>query len=128
MDVLVEAFRQVNDAEDFHDPKSLLEGVTAEQACAHEGNRYSIATYVAHADYWQKLWLGLVFRPVREELDWPNPTPEEWPAIRDSFVANWALAIERAKAATDDKGRQTYLRIVLHNVYHIGQIFVLLTP
>ncbi|RYG37162.1 hypothetical protein EON81_07500 [bacterium] len=124
MDSVREALRQLIDGRDFSSPRSVLR-ISAERACEKKpGAPYSIAENVAHADGWQRLWLAQIKGEERPpHTDWPGVNPNEWPAIRESFCAGLEEALGLAEKAEHDA--ETFLRIVLHGSYHIGQCVLL---
>jgi hypothetical protein len=92
---------------------------------------YSLATNVAHADIWNRLWLAKLegkpkFNPWP---DFPKVAEEEWPGVRDGFLENLNRAYEIAcsepfthNCRTDKTASKTLLKIAVHSAYHVGQM------
>src|SRR5579862_6587525 len=86
--VVAEALRQVIEGADIPSPESLLRNITIEKAAAKlPWTPYSILTNLAHAVFWQDVWLdrlrGRRARSFTE--DWQTPNQTDWPEIRDRF-------------------------------------------
>jgi hypothetical protein len=132
---VVEALRQVWEGMDIPPAESLLRNVSADSAAKKlPWMPYSILTNVAHADFWQTVWLnrlkGLRAKSFTE--DWKTPPAEEWPQARASFLDGFkeAMAIAGAdpfehKMKSDEIAVRTLLQIAIHNAYHIGQVNLL---
>ena len=135
MEHVREALRQVIDGDDFESASSLLKTVKPDQAVRIvEGLPYSLATNVAHADIWNRVWLTRLegkkkFNPFP---DFPVVTEKSWPKVRDQFIANIERAYEIAcseplehHCKSDDSAAKTLLKIAVHTSYHLGQIKLL---
>ena|SRR2546421_4309073 len=135
MEHVQEILRQVIQGEDFESPATMLKSVKAEAATRIlPGFPYSLATNVAHADIWNRLWLARLegtpkFNPFP---DFPPQSEKDWPKVRDQFLANFerAYAIACAepfvhKCRTDAIAEKTLLKIAVHTSYHLGQIKLL---
>lgn len=127
--------RQAWEGADFTAPSQMLKAVKPLDAVRLlPGAPYSIATNVAHADIWQRLWLARLegkpkFNPFP---DFPAVEAQNWEAVRSSFLSNFerAYAIAASEpfthaATDDDAARKLLLKITVHNVYHIGQVALL---
>jgi len=131
---VVELLRQVWEGEDFPPVASILRNVTPTTAAAlPPGFKYSLLTLVEHADFWQRIWLARLIdiRAPDFRDDWRVPEPNEWPAIRRSFLERFEQAVRFASEsppATEPKREAAITRVLtqiaVHNAYHIGQ-FVL---
>src|SRR2546430_245285 len=101
-----ETIKQLVEGYDFEPPGRMIADLTAEQATVRrEGWPYSIAGLVAHALYWQDIWLdGIAGRPNKHKrgskADWPHVAEEEWESVRDRFLAGMEVARQKA----DDTG------------------------
>lgn len=130
-----EALRQVVEGEDYQSPRELLSKVKAADAVRLvPGLPYSLATNVAHADIWNRVWLAsLEGNPkVNPFPDFPVISEEDWPRVRDEFLANLdrALAIARAEpfvhcCRNSESAEKKLLKIAVHSAYHIGQMTLL---
>lgn len=135
IDQVREALRQVVEGDDFEPASKLLKNVKADAAVkVVPGLPYSLATNVAHADIWNRLWLTrlegkLRFNPFP---DFPSVSEMEWPRVRDDFIKNLDKALSIAskqpfkhKCKSDEIAMKTLLKIAVHSAYHIGQIKLL---
>lgn len=134
MDPVAEALRQVVEGADFTPPEELLRTVKPAQAVAMvPGSPYSIATNVAHADIWNRLWLARLrgekkFNPFP---DFPSISEADWPSVRDRFVENLVAAQGVAEAKSkhamksDEAAAKVLLQIAVHTAYHLGQVRLL---
>lgn len=135
MNTIQEALRQVVEGEDFESAAAMLKVVKAEAATKIlPGMPYSLATNVAHADIWNRVWLArLEGEPKLNPFpDFPIITPEDWPNIRASFLKTLTRAYEIATnepffhhCKTEESGQKTLLKIAVHSAYHLGQIKLL---
>jgi hypothetical protein len=133
--VVRELFRQIIDGTDIPAAESLLRNVTPEKAAIKLDNMpYSILTNLAHADFWQQIWLDRLHgkRARRITEDWKAPAAGEWPQVRASFLANLGRASEIAAAEgfdhrmkSDEIAIKTLLQIAIHDAYHLGQVNLL---
>jgi hypothetical protein len=133
-EAVVEALRQIIEGADIPPPRSLLSMTAKRAATKLPEMPYSILTNLAHANFWQQLWLDrLAGKRARSFLeDWKTPPLEEWPVIREQFLTGLERAIEIArsdpfdhKMKSDAVAIKTLLQIVVHDAYHIGQINLL---
>ncbi len=94
------------------------------------GVPYSLATNLAHACRWQRLWLGSLglgplqdWRQVCRE-DFRAARPGEWPSDRREFVeglrAAYQFALEQGDSL-EEKSLDTLMKIAIHAAYHLGQ-------
>jgi hypothetical protein len=130
-----EALRQVVEGDDFEPPSKLLKTVKADAAVrVVAGLPYSLATNVAHADIWTRLWLARVEgKPKLNPFpDFPVVKEKDWPNVRDQFVGNLQRAYDIACAEpfehhckNDESAVKTLLKIAVHSAYHLGQIKLL---
>jgi hypothetical protein len=129
MNSLNEVLRQVVEGADFDPPDKLLRNVKADQACKKpDGFPYSIATNVAHADHWNRIWLAKLTGAKAPPTfpDFPVISEEEWDATRSSFLQNLELALElSAKEGLGEREIKHLLKIAVHTSYHLGQIKLL---
>lgn len=136
---LFEALRMVWEGDDIPALKGQLSRIRASDAVAvPAGHRCSIATYVLHADLWNRIWLARLNGEPRKSLmndwknDWREPSQDEWPAIRDSTLSNFKRAMKMAsktpikhKMKSDASAEAMLLNIAIHTAYHVGQIATL---
>ena len=132
---VVTALRQVRDGADIPPPGTLLKNVTPTRAALELPNSpYSILTNLAHADFWQTVWLnrlkGLPAKSFTE--DWKTPDPEAWPELRQKFLQDLEEALRIAESEpfahrmkSDEVAIFTLLQIAIHDSYHLGQINLL---
>jgi uncharacterized damage-inducible protein DinB len=109
--------------------------MTAERAGIKlPGAPYSILTNLAHAVFWQEIWLDrLAGRRARSFTeDWKTPPHEEWPLVRQQFLDGLSRALQIArsdpfdhKMKTDAVAIKTLMQIAVHDAYHLGQINLL---
>lgn len=135
MDDVRELLRQAWEGDDFGAPAGVLKGVSDKTATlVLPGAPYSIATNVAHADIWQRLWLARLegtpkFNPFP---DFPAVEAKDWAAVRRSFLEHFEKACAlasaepfRHSAKSDAAARKLLTKIAVHNTYHVGQIVLL---
>lgn len=130
-----EALRQVLKGKDFQTPAAVLSRITSQAATrVPNGAPYSIATNIAHADFWQRLWLCRLkgLRRPRIQDDWRVPEAGEWAHTRSSFLEGMQEALDIAESRpfkhemkSDEAAIKTLLEIAIHNAYHIGQVALL---
>jgi uncharacterized damage-inducible protein DinB len=122
----------------FTPASRALDGLTPEQAVTKLGGwPHSIAETVAHMLYWQKNDLATIETgvepPVTPEENWPVVTKEDWPRLKDEFLASLEKSREMARTENLDRlilgGRISVgLRLVWftgHNAYHLGQVVLM---
>jgi uncharacterized damage-inducible protein DinB len=125
----------------FFTPASrALDGLTPEQAVTKlEGWPYSIGEVVAHMLFWQRHDLTTIETGAEPEVstpadDWPPVAANEWPRLKDEFLASLEKSREVARNPESlDRlilgGRYSVgLRLVWftgHNAYHLGQIVMM---
>lgn len=130
MNAACQALDQLISGRDFDPPAKLLANIKSDAAArVPPGAPYSIATNVAHADIWQRVWLTQLegqpkFNPFP---DFPVIPAESWPETRTQFLKNLERARElAAETAPDDEKRQAkLLQFAIHGAYHIGQVKLL---
>ncbi|MFI5384942.1 MAG: DinB family protein [Fimbriimonadales bacterium] len=132
---VVEALRQVIEGADIPAPESLLRNITPERAATKlDRSPYSILTNLAHAGFWQEIWLNRIQgRRARSFTeDWKTPEPSDWPTVRAQFLKGLEKAIEIAasepfdhKMKSDAVAIRTLLQIAIHDAYHLGQVNLL---
>ena len=135
MSSVAELLRQIRDGADIPAPASLLKNITPVAAAElPEHTPYSILTNLAHAVFWQELWLDrLAGKKAKSFLqDWKTPDPSEWPALRRQFLEGLDEAIRIAesqpldhKMKSDEVAERTLIQIAIHDAYHLGQINLL---
>ena len=129
---IADLYDQIIEGEDIPKIAYLLRRLPAEKA-AHmlPGWPYSILTNLAHADFWQRVWLGrLEGRPKPKfQDDWRIPRLEEYDEIRASFLDNLLHARKIAQkwpvdhhVTNDERALHTLVSLAVHDAYHIGQI------
>jgi uncharacterized damage-inducible protein DinB len=124
----------------FEPPSRVLDGLSSDQAAAKlDGWPHSIAELVAHMLFWQRNDIAAIEtgseppEPTPAE-DWPEVTRDDWPRLRDEFLAS----LERTKEMARDPELldrtvlgdpfTVGLRMVWftgHNAYHLGQVVLL---
>lgn len=137
MNGIAEALLQVRQGMDFAAPSKVLK-ISAERAVAKkDGWPYSIADNIAHADYWQCVWLARLMGERRPKMDpklwdWPVVLAEQWHEVRAGFLQNLDRSLEIAtanpfvhKMKTDEAAAKALLEIAIHDAYHIGQAVLL---
>lgn len=135
MDSVRELLRQVWEGDDFASPTELLSKIPAATAVRIPASApYPIATNVAHADIWQRLWLANLKgeRKFNPFPDFREVAARDWDCLRAAFLANFAMAIELAysepfihHSRTDIAARKLLTKIAVHNAYHLGQVALL---
>lgn len=132
----------------FHSPEAVLNGLTGEQATAKlSGAPHSIAEIVAHICFWQDWFnqsarIGFTNFPEHAVGGWPSCAAEEWPALRDRYLAVIHESAEIARAAPDldakllpegvrlpfldrDTRGSGVLHGAIHAAHHLGQVVLL---
>lgn len=125
MNVALEALVQVREGKDFPAPRQVLNRIKPEDACRRLPEfGYSLADYVWHADFWQRIWLARIVGEPAPSIteDWRRVEPHEWEATRASFLANLDRAVELAESTNDPQHVTRLLQIAVHDAYHIGQL------
>ncbi len=129
---VAEALRHIIDSVDIPSPSRLLKNVKPETGAKKlDIMPYSMITNLAHAVFWQDLWLsrlkGLKARSITE--DWEVPPQEQWKELCERFIAGLQEAHNIAKAKSfkhkmksDDAACRTLLQIAIHDAYHLGQM------
>lgn len=123
-----EALRQVVEGADFEPPEKLLRNIKPEAAAMLLPDApYSIATNVAHADHWNRIWLARLTRRKAPPTfpDFPGIAEAEWEAVRASFLENLTIAYELSAGELDEQGHKNLLKIAVHTSYHLGQVKLL---
>ncbi|MCC7479045.1 DinB family protein [bacterium] len=139
------ALRHLLQGADEHlPPARLLEGLSPEQACAvAPGMPHSIATLLGHMTHWQEHACGWLAgelppaAPIPDEINFPAVQPEQWEALRQSFLDSLEQLCQLLEQQGDAelpagevfyKGRSSGFLMAmqaLHNTYHLGQIVLL---
>ncbi|MBS1723405.1 MAG: DinB family protein [Armatimonadetes bacterium] len=129
---VAETFRQIIDGDDIPQIRHLLKRMKVEQAVLVPDDwPYSILTNLAHADFWQTVWLNRLQGKPRPKFqdDWREPEPSEFEAIRDSFLTGLDKAHELSQSwpidhgmKSDESALKTLVALAVHDAYHIGQI------
>jgi uncharacterized damage-inducible protein DinB len=123
----------------FTPASRALDGLTPEQAVTKlEGWPHSIAETVAHMLCWQRNDITTIETgvepPVTPEENWPVVTHDDWPRLKDEFLASLEKSREIARDPENlDRfilgGRISVgLRLVWftgHNAYHLGQVVLM---
>ncbi|HMG36308.1 MAG TPA: DinB family protein [Blastocatellia bacterium] len=142
---IIYELKKIHSGEAWHGPALLemLGSITAEQAAARPvKNGHSIWELVLHIGGWEEACLQRLQgkpTPVPEDGDFPPvsaSTPEAWRQTLDRLESAHHRLIEAAEALTDsdiDRKLTGYdysvgflLRgLILHHVYHSGQIRLL---
>lgn len=125
-------FDQIASGEDIPKVDNLLKRMSAETAAQTlPGWPYSILTNLAHADFWQRIWLNRIEGRPRPKFkdDWRVPAPSEFEELRASFLEglersraiakNWPV---EHKMESDDKALHLLVSLAVHDAYHIGQM------
>jgi uncharacterized damage-inducible protein DinB len=128
-------FRQIQTGEEIQKPDSLLSRIKPEDAARKlSGLPYSLLSNLEHARFWQEIWLNRLRGRKRESFlkDWRIPKANEFPRIRDAFLADFQEAIRIANSEpfehhmeSDDRAVNYLLAIAIHDSYHLGQINLL---
>ncbi|MBS1713848.1 MAG: DinB family protein [Armatimonadetes bacterium] len=129
---VADLFDQIIGGEDIPKIGYLLQRMSPETASRTvPGWPYSVLTNLAHADFWQQIWLARLEGKPRPKFrdDWRVPEPEEFEPVRSSFltnlkrarqmVADWPLGHD---LESDDKALHMLVSLAVHDAYHIGQI------
>lgn len=135
---LVQVFDQVIGGWDIPTPAGLLRLASGDRSRMPEGSPYSVITNLAHAVLWQDFWLRKLAGgkkksgPPEWNQDFRVPAPDEWDALRRSFVAGLEEARRIAasepfdhRCADDAEAVETLVRIAVHGTYHLGQLNLL---
>lgn len=113
-----------------------LDDITPEQAVTKlEGWPHSIAEVVAHMLFWQRHDFATIETGTEPDVpaavDWPAITRDDWPRLKDEFLA----ALEQSRELARDP--ENLERLILgdkytvgarmvwftgHNAYHLGQV------
>lgn len=123
----------------FTPASSALEGLTPEQALTKlEGWPYSIAEVVAHMLFWQLHDFATIETGAEPEVpnaaDWPAVSKDDWPCLKDEFLASLKKSREMARDTQNLErlilgGKYSVgLRMVWftgHNAYHLGQVVMM---
>lgn len=136
--LLGELFAHIIEGYDIPTPAGLLKVSEERAATKHEGSPYSLLKNLAHAVYWQNLWLDrLQGRPTPPTMeiwkgDWQEPSPTDFKRLRQEFVEGLEMARKISTAEpfehamdSDEKAIDRLLRIAVHGAYHMGQMNLL---
>lgn len=133
-ELLIEAWTGHTDASD------VLDDLTPEQAVTKlEGWPYSVAEQVAHMLFWQRqthqeIETDTALGVPTATVGWPAVKEEDWPRVRDEFLAG--LEKSRELARNPDVLSRRFdgesftvgvllLSHVTHNSYHLGQVVLM---
>jgi uncharacterized damage-inducible protein DinB len=117
--------------------RSVLEGITAEQALRRREGLHSICELVRHMTVWkQAVADGLAGKPIEVSDDRDFPAAGAWEqalealeaAERGLLAGLAALDDSRLEAAMPGKDYSVYFALhgaIQHDVYHAGQIMAL---
>lgn len=131
-------FQQIQEGWDIPTPQGLLRVKEDQASILIEGMPYSMLKNLAHAVFWQDLWLMAMRgepRPPSMEVwknDFRDPDPSEWKSLRSRFVEGLQEArdwcgprFSEHKRESDQKAVDTLLAIAIHASYHMGQMNLL---
>ena len=131
-------FRAVITGTDFEPSNRMLEDLTEEQASfVIEGAPYSIAKLVAHLCWWQDLSLERLegkggLQKFSMDEQWPEAPYGRWKDLVRHYLDGESRALAFAEtidldalAPTGETNETVLQRLVLHNIYHLGQIALL---
>lgn len=118
-----------------------LDGLTAEHAAARlDGWPYSIAEQVGHMLFWQRhthetIETGVEPKVTSASSGWPPVAREDWPRVRNEFLAAQEKNREYArdpdllgKRFGDRKPYTVGVRLLImstHDSYHLGQVVMM---
>jgi hypothetical protein len=135
LSLLDRLFQQIQEGWDIPTPQGLLRVKQEDAAVTPAKTPYSMVKNLAHAVYWQELWLGSLAgapRVPQEEVwknDFRDPDPAEWPDLRKRFVEGLQKAREycgegfkKHKHKSDRDATDTLIAIAIHASYHMGQL------
>lgn len=128
MNVALEALLQVREGKDFPALRQILNRIKPEAACRRLPEfGYSLADYVWHADFWQRIWLARIVDEPAPSIteDWHRVEPHEWEATRSSLLSNLDRAVALAETTSDPQHLTKLLQIAVHDAYHFGQLVLL---
>lgn len=138
LEMMERTFQQIQEGWDIPTPQGMLRIKGADAANVLPGMPYSLLKNLAHAVYWQDLWLGALEgkkRPPNMEVwknDWREPDSSEWESLRKRFVDGIQEArdfcgprFEQHQCETDEKALNTLIAIAIHASYHMGQMNLL---
>lgn len=135
IDAVLDLLLQIRVGKDFPSAKGLMFSISQETAFASVPTaKFNIATYVAHASFWQDIWLAKLKGSPGPSLvlDWQEPQAGSWQQVRDRFLSGLEEAIVIASsrpfvhAMSDERSAiNTLFQIGLHDSYHMGQIVLL---
>lgn len=133
--VLERMFQQILEGWDIPTPQGILRLKQEDAAQEVDAFPYSFVKNLAHAVYWQDLWLKELEgapRPPSIEVwknDWRAPAPSEYPVLRKQFIegvkrARWFAGegFVTHQCESDEKAIDLLLRIAIHDCYHLGQL------
>jgi hypothetical protein len=130
-----DVLKQIWDGDDIPAPKSLLSRMKGVDAAKQlPGAPYSLLTNLAHADFWNRIWLARLKGEPRPNMlkDWRVPAAEEFEEIRASFLKTIEEAMKIAdkkpfkhEMKDDDAAVRTLHMIAVHTAYHCGQMNLL---
>lgn len=131
-------FQQILEGWDIPTPQGLLRIKQEDASRQLPGLPYSALKNLAHAVFWQDLWLGQLAgqpRPPSQfiwENDFRDPDASEWPTLRRRFVEGLEEARSHCQAdapppgcGSEERAVDLLLRIAIHASYHMGQLNLL---
>jgi uncharacterized damage-inducible protein DinB len=132
---VAELFRQILEGDDIPAPSAVLKVKVADAARELDSFPYSLATNLAHAVLWQRLWLNALRGGKAKSgmAEWKDnfriPEPSELDGLRREFIAGLEEADRIAKSnpfdhqmANDALAVEYLLKIAIHASYHLGQM------
>jgi uncharacterized damage-inducible protein DinB len=132
---VAELFRQIIEGDDIPTPLAVMKIKAADAVREFDSLPYSLATNLAHAVLWQRLWLSALKGGKAKSgmAEWKDnfrvPEPSEWDALRKEFLQGLGEADRIAKSepfdhhmATDELAVEYLLKIAIHASYHLGQM------
>lgn len=136
--ILVLVFRHIIEGYDIPTPAGMLRIKPEVAAVKPVHVPYSLATNLAHALFWQDIWLEkLSGKPRRPQMEvWKNdfrvPEESEFPAVKKQFLAGLSEALRIAESdpfdhrlSSDEEAVDALIRIAVHGAYHLGQMNVI---
>jgi uncharacterized damage-inducible protein DinB len=129
----------LEEASEFTPASRALDGLTAERALMKPADSpYSVAEIVSHMVFWQRYVMATIEGEAVEDISsattgWATVNLEDWPRLKDEFLANLERCCEMARNAAElervPSGNRTVGYRLLshagHNAYHLGQIVLL---
>jgi DinB superfamily len=129
----------LEEASEFTPASRAMDGLSAAQALMKPaGSPYSVAEIVSHMVFWQRYVIATIAGEPVEDISsaatgWSAVSLEDWPRLKDEFLANLercrdiagsAATLERVPSGNRSVGYRL-LSHARHNAYHLGQIVLL---